>query len=164
MSPPRHPSHRSGFIEPCLPTRGDRVPDGPLWAHEIKFDGYRFLCRRDGERVRVFSRRGLDWTDRVPGVVAALEQLGARSATIDGEAVVVDGRGVADFLALRSAMARRQATEAFLYAFDLLELIGLDAKSVFQVHGVDAEGRVVVRRQLKRRDVLSFSRSCSRAW
>jgi transposase len=39
--------------------------------------------------------------------------------------------------------------------------IGLDiAKSVFQVHGVDAEGKVVVRRQLKRRYVLAFSRSC----
>jgi hypothetical protein len=35
--------------------------------------------------------------------------------------------------------------------------IGLDiAKSVFQVHGVDADGNVVVRRQLKRRYVLTF--------
>ena len=35
--------------------------------------------------------------------------------------------------------------------------IGLDiAKSVFQVHGVDAAGQVVVRRQLKRRYVLAF--------
>ena len=43
--------------------------------------------------------------------------------------------------------------------------IGLDiAKSVFQVHGVDAEGNVIIRRQLKRRYVLTFSRSCHRAW
>jgi transposase len=42
--------------------------------------------------------------------------------------------------------------------------IGLDiAKSVFQVHGIDAEGKVVIRRQLKRRYVLAFSRSCRRA-
>jgi len=35
--------------------------------------------------------------------------------------------------------------------------IGLDiAKSVFQVHGVDNEGKVVIRRQLKRRYVLAF--------
>ena len=35
--------------------------------------------------------------------------------------------------------------------------IGLDiAKSVFQVHGIDAEGKVVIRRQLKRRYVLAF--------
>ena len=43
--------------------------------------------------------------------------------------------------------------------------IGLDiAKSVFQVHGVDADGQVVIRRQLKRRYVLAFFRSCRRAW
>ena len=43
--------------------------------------------------------------------------------------------------------------------------IGLDiAKSVFQVHGVDANGVVVIRRQLKRRYVLAFLRSCHRAW
>ena len=41
--------------------------------------------------------------------------------------------------------------------------IGLDiAKSVFQVHGIDAEGNVIIRRQLKRRYVLAFSRSCRR--
>src|SRR5262245_24827892 len=40
--------------------------------------------------------------------------------------------------------------------------IGLDiAKSVFQVHGVDAHGKVVVRRQLKRRYVLAFFRKLS---
>jgi transposase len=43
--------------------------------------------------------------------------------------------------------------------------IGFDiAKSVFQVHGVDAAGQVVVRRQLKRRQVLAFSRSYHDAW
>ena len=43
--------------------------------------------------------------------------------------------------------------------------IGLDiAKSVFQVHGVDAAGEVVIRRQLKRRSVLAFSRNCHPAW
>ncbi len=42
--------------------------------------------------------------------------------------MVVHGRGVADFSALRSAMARREATEAFLYGFDLLELDGRDLR------------------------------------
>ena len=60
-----------GFIPPCLATKADRVPAGSVWAHEIKHDGYRFICRRDGDRVRVFSRRGLDWTERVPAIVAA---------------------------------------------------------------------------------------------
>jgi len=43
--------------------------------------------------------------------------------------------------------------------------IGFDiAKSVFQVHGVDSVGQVIIRRQLKRRQVMRFSRSCRRAW
>ena len=37
------------------------------------------------------------------------------------------------------------------------------AKSVFQVHGIDAEGKVLIRRKLKRRYLLSFFQSCSRA-
>ena len=43
--------------------------------------------------------------------------------------------------------------------------IGLDlATSVFQVHGVDAGGQVVIRRQLKRRQVVTFFESCPHAW
>ena len=118
-----------GFIEPCLATRAERVPIGPLWAHEIKHDGYRFICRRDGDRVRVFSRRGLDWTDRVPSIVAAMRSLRARTATLDGEAVVARDDGVTDFAALRSALSRRVGGAAvFLYAFDLLELDGQDLR------------------------------------
>jgi bifunctional non-homologous end joining protein LigD len=58
-----------GFIEPCLPTGADTVPSGPQWVHEIKHDGYRFICRLERGRVRVFSRRGTDYTDRVPRIV-----------------------------------------------------------------------------------------------
>src|SRR5262249_16852488 len=44
-------------------------------------------------------------------------------------------------------------------------IVGLDiAESVFQVHGIDADGNVVVRRQLKRRYVLTSVKSCRRAW
>jgi len=82
------------------------------------------LVRRDGERVRLFSRHGLDWTEQVPTVVAAVLALGTRSALIDGEAVVARDEGVTDFDALRSALASRNGRSAavFLYAFDLMEL------------------------------------------
>ena len=47
----------------------------------------------------------------------------------------------------------------------MITTIGLDiAKSVFQVHGVDAAGEVVIRRHLKRRSVLAFFQSCRRVW
>ena len=83
------------------------MPDGPRWAFEVKHDGYRFIARRDGDRVRVFSRNARDWTDRVPLIVEAMLALPVTPATIDGEGVVVDERGVTDFERLISLLSRR---------------------------------------------------------
>ncbi len=101
MLRPSPPTGRrpAGFIEPCLPILAHTAPDGPLWVHEIKHDGYRFICRWDGDRVRAFTRRGHDWTDRVPRIAEALAALPVTSATIDGEAVVCDSVGVSDSIA-----------------------------------------------------------------
>jgi ATP-dependent DNA ligase len=74
-APKTHRLLPAGFVEPCLPTLAREVPAGPQWAHEIKHDGYRMLCRRDGDRLRVFSRWGKEWTERVPTIVAALQSL-----------------------------------------------------------------------------------------
>jgi hypothetical protein len=57
-------------------------------VHEIKHDGYRLIVRRDGKVVRLFTRRGYDWTDRYPAIAAAAAKLRATSLTLDGEAVV----------------------------------------------------------------------------
>jgi ATP-dependent DNA ligase len=97
-------------------------------VHEIKQDGYRFICRRDGDRVRLFTRRGHDWTERLPRVAEALRALPVSSAVIDGEAVACDADGVTNFDRLRSALARKTAWEPFLYAFDVLELDGRDLR------------------------------------
>jgi bifunctional non-homologous end joining protein LigD len=102
------------------------VPTGPQWAYEIKHDGFRFICRRDGYRVRVFSRGGYDWTDRVPLIAEALTALRVRSITLDGEGVVCGPDGVSDFDLLRAAVGRKGSRDAFLCAFDVLELDGVD--------------------------------------
>jgi bifunctional non-homologous end joining protein LigD len=125
LAPVRHPV---GFIEPCLPTLARTVPSGPQWAYEIKHDGFRFICRRDGDRVRVFSRRGNDFTDRAPRIVDTLARLPACSVTLDGEGVACDPDGVTDFDLLRAALGRPAKREVFLYAFDLLELDGRDLR------------------------------------
>ena len=117
-----------GFIEPCLPTNGSEVPTGPQWVYEIKHDGFRFICRRDGDRARVFSRRGNDYTDRVPRIAAALTALRVKSVTLDGEGVVCGADGVSDFDRLRAAVGRMGSRRAFLYAFDILELDGDDLR------------------------------------
>src|SRR3954468_5856298 len=107
------------FIEPCLPSPADRPPSGSKWIHEIKHDGYRLMARRDSVSMRLITRRGNDWSDRFPLVVEAVNQLKVRSCLIDGEVVCCDERGLARFDVLRR---RRNEADAFLYAFDQLEL------------------------------------------
>jgi ATP-dependent DNA ligase len=57
----------AGFIAPCLPTKTDKLPSGSEWLHEIKHDGFRVIARKDGDRVRLYSRPGNDLTDRFRG-------------------------------------------------------------------------------------------------
>jgi ATP-dependent DNA ligase len=113
----------NGFIAPCIPTRAAKPPSGPDWIHEIKHDGYRLIVRRDGDTVRLFTRRGYDWSDRYPAISRAAAKLHARSFTIDGEAAVCGPDGIAIFDVLHR---RGTVTEPMLFAFDLLELDGVD--------------------------------------
>jgi len=76
-----------GFIEPCIPTRADTPPVGPDWIHEIKHDGYRVIVRKKDGRVRLFTRRGHDWTDRFPLIGEAVANLRPSALVLDGEAV-----------------------------------------------------------------------------
>jgi hypothetical protein len=86
---------RTAF-DPCIPTRGTKVPDRPEWIHEIKHDGYRLIVQRDGQRVRLFTRNGHDWSDRFPPIAEAALRNRNTNFVIDGEAVLlgVDGRSL----------------------------------------------------------------------
>jgi len=67
----------------CIPTRGTKVPAGLDCLHEIKYDGYRVRLERDGNRVRLISRNGYDWTSRYPWIVeAALKTRRSSSLTV----------------------------------------------------------------------------------
>jgi bifunctional non-homologous end joining protein LigD len=115
----------AGFFAPCLPTKTDRLPSGDLWLHEIKHDGFRVIARKDGDRVRLYSRPGNDMTRRFPQIVEALARLRSRSCIIDGEAVACDDNGLASFERIRY---RQHDGDVFLYAFDLIELNGDDLR------------------------------------
>ena len=77
-----------GFIEPPLATSIDKVPAGERWIHEIKFDGYRVQVHLRDAAVKVFTRRGNDWTNRFRKIAAGAWHINAGSAIIDGEVVV----------------------------------------------------------------------------
>src|SRR5262249_27897599 len=113
------------FCEPCLPSPAAKPPAGTGWLHEIKHDGFRVVARRDGDRVRLYSRPGNDLTYRFDLIVEAMARLRSRSCIIDGEAVACDNTGVPSFDRIRY---RRHDASVFLYAFDLIELEGDDLR------------------------------------
>ena len=116
---------RLRFIEPQLASPVDQPPEGKHWIHEVKHDGYRSQVVIENGKARVYTRNGYDWSDRYPGIVRAASNLRCRSAIIDGEAIVQDGKGSSDFDALPAAIHSR-SDSIILCAFDLLHLNGVD--------------------------------------
>ena len=118
-----------GFIEPALATSIEKVPAGDRWIHEIKFDGYRVQLHIANETVRVFTRRGNDWTKRFKKIADDAFLINARSAIIDGEVVVPAEDGTTDFSVLQNELKGR-STKIVMVAFDLLYLNGYDLRKL----------------------------------
>jgi bifunctional non-homologous end joining protein LigD len=112
---------------PCIPTRGTKVPSNSDWIHEVKQDGFRLIVSRGGDRVRLFTRNGHDWTDRYPLIVETARRIRSKQFVLDGEAVLLDLQGLSDFDGL---MARQNDEEVQLYAFDILALDGDDLRKL----------------------------------
>jgi bifunctional non-homologous end joining protein LigD len=113
------------FQPPQLATLVDSVPTGSAWLHEVKYDGYRVLLAVGGGKAKVFTRSGLDWTDKFPEVAAAGAALDLGSALIDGEVVALDQNGKPGFSALQDAL-KRGGKGLVMFAFDLISLDGED--------------------------------------
>ena len=118
------------FTELQLCTLVDEVPRGDEWLHEVKFDGYRALCRIDDGKVKFLTRHGLDWTRRFSSLGKAAAGLPCRRALLDGEIVVLDKDGVSDFGALQDALSREDTSRMIYFAFDLLHLDGTDLSAL----------------------------------
>ncbi len=119
-------------IELALAKLTERPPRGGDWVHEVKFDGYRLAARLKDGAVQLITRNGLDWTDRFPSVAAAVKELGAETAVLDGEVIAVGADGKPDFGALqraaqpRSANPRAGRARLSYQVFDLLYMDGRD--------------------------------------
>jgi hypothetical protein len=105
--------------------RVSKPPEGPQWVHKIKHDGYRLIARKRDGWVRLFTRRGYDWTARYPLIREAVAATPARSVILEWEAVYCDDAGLSVFDKLQS---RAYDNQVILYAFDLLELDGGDQR------------------------------------
>jgi bifunctional non-homologous end joining protein LigD len=113
------------FREPQKATLVDSVPAGSNWIHEMKFDGYRCLLSIGGGEAKIYTRSGLDWSDKFPEIVAAARELEVGTALLDGEIVKLDDEGNTGFSALQQAISEGgRGLSVFL--FDALEIDGED--------------------------------------
>jgi bifunctional non-homologous end joining protein LigD len=109
-----------------LATLVTRAPEGEDYLHEIKYDGYRALCRLTRGSASFLMRSGQDWTSRFAALAAEAERLDAAQAVLDGEIVIVEPDGRTSFQALQNSMNGGGRGALVYYAFDLLSKDGED--------------------------------------
>ena len=119
-----------GYMEPMAPTLVEAPPAGAEWITEVKWDGYRTQIVKDGQRVRLITRNGQDWSSKYWPISLAAEVLPCEQAIIDGEVVVLDEQHRSSFSELQLALGRRQAGRFVFIAFDLLQLDGIDFRKL----------------------------------
>jgi bifunctional non-homologous end joining protein LigD len=122
---PKRAAQRStpAFIEPMVAQLVKKLPEGNDWIYEVKFDGYRGLLIKNGQRVEIRSRKEKDLTKMYPSIADAALRVNAKQAVIDGEIVALDSQGRPTFQALQHRSTHRNHQIVF-YAFDLLHLGG----------------------------------------
>jgi DNA ligase D-like protein (predicted ligase) len=116
--PPKHPAR---FVEPMQCLAVAKLPGGPDWEYELKFDGYRAFGIKGGGRARLMSRNGNDFSARFPSLARALSKL-PDDTIIDGEIVALDETGRPSFNVLQNH--NHSATPLEFYVFDILHLAG----------------------------------------
>ncbi|WP_439625866.1 non-homologous end-joining DNA ligase [Shinella sp.] len=160
-------------IEPCLAKLVSKPPAGPNWIFEIKWDGYRLAVHLERGHVRIITRGGHDWTDRFPAIADAARALPVSTAILDGEAVVLDDAGRSDFSGLQQALGgrggKRSASDAILYAFDLLYFDGHDITRMDQddrrrlladLVPEDADGAIRLSQEIEGQGAAIFAAAC----
>ncbi len=117
------------FVPPQLCETAERPPLGADWLFELKYDGYRLELATGADGAAVYTRTGLDWTRRFPGLARAAFALPCRNALLDGEAVVFNDKGLSDFAMLVSALEAGRSEGVEFVAFDLLTIDEQDIRA-----------------------------------
>jgi bifunctional non-homologous end joining protein LigD len=130
----------------------DEAPAGEGWLHEIKFDGYRMLCRVADGKCRIYSRNGKEWTEPFATIADAVARLPLESAWIDGEIVVLDARGHTSFQSLQNFLSEDARAKPLYFAFDLPYLNGYDLRRAPLV-----ERKALLRKVIPDNPIVRFS-------
>lgn len=118
------------FVPPQLAMEATNPPDADGWLHELKLDGYRIQARKDGAKVQMLTRKGLDWTHRIPSVAAAVAALPVAKATLDGEVVVLGEDGTTNFADLQASFQEGAKNPLTYFCFDLLHVEGRNPRGL----------------------------------
>jgi bifunctional non-homologous end joining protein LigD len=124
--PGARPGRLPDFVSPQLATLVASPPTADEWLHEMKFDGYRILCRIEKGRATLWSRNARDWTGQFPAIAAVVARLPARQAFLDGEIAMLLPNGTTSFQALQNALSTNRQGQLVYFVFDLLHLDGQD--------------------------------------
>src|SRR5215203_401247 len=111
-------------LTPMLATLTKEPFNDADWLFEIKWDGYRSLAYLNEGTVQLRSRNNLSFNQTFIPVVDALEKWKI-NAVLDGEVVVLNEEGKADFQALQNYKTRQEGNIVY-YVFDILWLDGID--------------------------------------
>lgn len=115
------------FIPPMKARLADEIPTEAGWRYEVKLDGVRAIAIKDGNSVRLFSRRPRELTADHPSIIEALRRIKTRKLVLDGEIVALDAEGRTSFQMLQNFKRDSgQPGTVFYTAFDLLHLNGRD--------------------------------------
>ncbi len=112
------------FLKPQLAQETEAPPETPGWLHELKLDGYRMQARKQGTKVQMFTRSGIDWTDRVKAVAAEVARIPTENVTLDGEVVVLADDGTTNFADLQASFQEGARNPLTYFCFDLLHVAG----------------------------------------
>ena len=117
-------------LAPQLATLTDAIPSHGEWLYEIKLDGYRLLTRFIEGKAVLITRRGNDWSEKMPHLIGELETIGVRDAWLDGEIVVQKADGTPDFGALQNSLDRKSSGDIVYFLFDVPFFQGYDLRKV----------------------------------
>jgi len=156
------------FVAPELALAASSPPKATGWLHELKLDGYRVQVRKDGARVQLLTRTGLDWTHRMRPIAQQVKDISVDSAILDGEVVVMHENGTTSFADLQAAFQEGARKPLTYFAFDLLHLDGhnlrglplIDRKAILAQVMKDVDGALRYSEHLQSDGEVIFRKAC----